>query len=456
MTNSNTVLITVDALRADHLGQYGYERDTMPVLDRLSDEGTLFERTYANGSHTRPSIPSIHSSRYLGYADVERKDTIASVLNDAGLRTACIGTQTGFHDAAGELLFDEYTNLGRDEFYEQADQSRSAVERFLESVRTTAGRIRPVVERLGPMYDYVETVYEDTVGHGFNYLGYTSAENVVDEAISWLDERSSEDFFLWIHFMEGHRPYGVHDEAPAYLDHPVPEDEIRRLMKTAGLSPETLTIDDHERIVDMYDSNLSYCSRQLDRLFDELETRALWDDTNLLFSADHGEEFHEHGKYFHVNYPYDELIHVPLITKTERGRGERVGERRELLDLGPTIADLHGVDHERTSFEGKPLFEGEERTVIAIGRQMNFEGNAIAVRTDSWKYITVDGTEYLYDLDGDSREEFDVANEHPTVVERLKREVPDAVFEMPEAGYGDVVERVPEERLQALGYLDSR
>jgi arylsulfatase A-like enzyme len=428
----------------------------MPVLDRLHDEGTLFEHAYANGSHTRPSIPSIHSSRYLGYADIERKDTIASVLHESGIQTACIGTQTGFHDAAGELLFDEYTNLGRDEFYEQADQSRSLDEQFMELLRTTAGRVRPMVERLGPVYDHIESTYESTIGHGFNYLGYTSAANVVDESLSWLNEHSSTDSFLWIHLMEGHRPYGVHDDDPAYLDEPVPEDEIRRLMKTAGLSPNEITIDEHEKIIDMYDSNLRYCSRHLERLFDELQTQGLWEDTDLLFSADHGEEFHEHGKYFHVNYPYDELIHVPLITKTDQGRGERVAEQRELLDLAPTIIDLHDIDHRDTTFEGQPLFQGEGRIVIAIGRQMNFEGNAIAVRTDSWKYITIQDTEFLYDLKADPREEFDVADKHPEFVQELKQEVPNEVFEMPEAGYGDVTERVPRERLQALGYLDSQ
>jgi arylsulfatase A-like enzyme len=451
----NTLLLTVDALRADHLGQYGYDRDTMPVLDRLTAEGTVFTNAFANGSHTRPSIPSLHASRHLAYADFERQDTIASVLKEAGLHTACIGTQTGFHDSAGELIFDEYTNLGRDEFYEQASQERSASERVAGAVRRGAGRIRPVLEHLGPAYDVIEEVYEETVGHGFNYLGYTGAERVVDVTLDWLTDRPDEDFFLWMHLMEGHRPYGVHDENPRYLDEPIPSPEIRRLMKTAGLASETLTVSEHERLVDMYDSDLRYCSRHLSRLFDGLETRGLWDELTVVFSADHGEEFHDHGRYFHVNLPYDELLHVPLVVRTPETGGEVVEGQRELLDVAPTIAALHGVDVPSTSFQGSSLFEGDEREVIAIGRQMSLDGNAVAGRWDGWKYIDLEGQEYLYDLESDPREEFNVAAENRDVVRRMKRAIPDAIFDMPDAGYGDLVERVPEERLRALGYLDS-
>jgi len=84
------ILVTVDALRADHLSQYGYDLDTMPVLDRPAAEGTVFEEAYANGPYTRISVPSFHTSSYLAYEDMDGLETISGVLGDRGVMTACI------------------------------------------------------------------------------------------------------------------------------------------------------------------------------------------------------------------------------------------------------------------------------------------------------------------------------------------------------------------------------
>jgi len=141
-----TLLITVDSLRADHLGQYGYDRDTMPVLDEFADDGTVFTQAFSNGPYTRISIPSFHTSRYLAYGDLNAFPTIGSVLGDAGVRTAGIGTQTGIGMVPGRFDMDELIDLGRDSF---GETDRSATERLVGSVNSVAATISDRLQHSG-------------------------------------------------------------------------------------------------------------------------------------------------------------------------------------------------------------------------------------------------------------------------------------------------------------------
>jgi len=126
-----------------------------------------------------------------------------------------------------------------------------------------------------------------------------------------VSDRGDEDYFLWIHYMEAHRPYGIHDDDPAYLDAPVDEARIHDLMKRAGLEPR---VDIRGRAtaarrpLRFGRPVLLTAPGATGRL---TQRPGVWDETNVLFSSDHGEEFGEHGLYFHRNFPYDELINVP-------------------------------------------------------------------------------------------------------------------------------------------------
>jgi arylsulfatase A-like enzyme len=380
----HTILITVDSLRADHLGQYGYERDTMPALGRLTDAGTTFENGFSNAPYTRISIPSFQTSRFLAYDEIDDRPTIASILGDRGVKTAAVGTQTGVGLVDGEFDFEENLDLGRDEYYDEANSDRPLGERVVHPIDRAAARVGPVLRRIEPLDQAADDAYRRLFPTpDFQHLGYTSAAEVTDTAVSWLESNRDEDFFLWIHYMEAHRPYGVHDDDPAYLDAPVETDRIRELMKRAGIDPDAITESEHRLLKDLYDSDLRYCSRHLDRLFDSLVDLGLWDDANLLFSSDHGEEFAEHGNYFHRNYPYDELIHVPLVVKHgDRESPDRIADQRQLLDLAPTICRFHGIDPTEFDLEGEPLFVGDDRRVVALGSGRPDDEQVVAGRWD--------------------------------------------------------------------------
>jgi arylsulfatase A-like enzyme len=455
-----TLLVTVDSLRADHLGQYGYHRDTMPVLDRLREEGALFERAFANAPYTRISIPSFQTSRYLAYETLDSLPTVATVLSDADVHTTAIGTQTAIDIA--DFDYDETVDLDADglddeQYHEQTLQERSVGERAKYYVNEIATRVSLALKKynVDPLYRALAKPYNAIFGgSGFQYQGYTSAEGVTNAAISWLQTHADESFFLWLHYMDPHRPYGIHDDDPAYLNEQLSERRVRDLMKRAGTDPDSISNSERELLIDLYDSDLRYCSRHLARLFDAMDEQGMWSDANVLLSADHGEEFGDHGRFFHRNYPYDELMHVPLLVKAPSayGGGERIAAQRELLDLAPTVCRLHGVMPDE-SFEGIPLTENKSKQVIALGQPHNRDP-AVTVRADDWKSITGADTEQLYDLDADPEERVDVASENPDVTKRLTDEIPEYLSTRDVEKVRAPEDDVDKERLEALGYLE--
>ncbi|AFK18199.1 sulfatase [Haloferax mediterranei ATCC 33500] len=455
-----TLLVTVDSLRADHLAQYGYERDTMPAVDRLAEAGTVFEHAFSNGPYTRISIPSFQTSHHLAYEAMDEFPTIASILSAEGeTKTAVVGTQTGIGLVDGDFRFGETIDLGRDSYHEKATSERTLLEELRHQINRPATKISKLLQQRGSerLYNALRKPYNALFKDGgFQYLGYTSAEQVTDQALSWLDSNAESDFFLWIHYMEAHRPYGVHDDDPAYLDAPLGEDRIKALMKKAGLQPADVTEQERQLLVDLYDSDVRYCSRHLDRLFDGLEDLGLWDECNVLFSSDHGEEFREHGAFFHRNYPYDELTHVPLIVKTPTvDAPERISETRELLDLAPTITSFHLSDSIDPEFEGTHLFEGDDRTVFSLG-QPNEIAPAVAVRTDEWRLIASKAGDQLYDIRTDPDEQRNVIDDNPAVAAELRDRIPEHLVTRevnPPRAPKDDVDR---EQLEALGYMELR
>lgn len=455
-----TLLVTVDSLRADHLKQYGYRRDTMPALDSLVSDGTLYESAFANAPYTRISIPSFQTSRYLAYEDLASSSTVASLLSAADVRTAVVGTQTAID--IGEFGYDETVDLDEDtdskQYHERKIRQQSVTERARYRVNEAATWVSQFLQRhdLDTVYNTVKRPYNALFdGSGYHYQGYTKAEDVTDRAIEWLESAGNDDFFLWIHYMDPHRPYGIHDEDPSYLNEPVSEDRIRDLMKTAGTNPDAISSAEKRLMQDLYDSDIRYCSRHIERLFDRCRELNVWEELNVFFTADHGEEFEEHGRYFHRNYPYDELMRVPLVVKAPSlvDRGDTVTEQRELLDLAPSVCSLYDLDVTDLPFEGRPITEGGSRQVVALG-QPHDEDPAVTVRAEGWKYIRSRRSKQLYDLSEDPDEKRDVSDEYPDVAKRLEAVVPDGLVDREQERPREPTDEVDRERLEALGYLE--
>lgn len=444
----DTVLITVDALRADHLSQYGYHRDTMPVLDRFLDgDGTLFENAFSNGTHTGISLPSMLTSRYLADEPAKSGPTIPSSLPD---HVTCVGvhSNTYFATRIGRPIgFDRFEDFGVAESDEE-ERARSPMQQVF---RQAMDQIRPTVERLG-VRDIAEriqtTLFPPHLIH--ESTAYETAAETTDRALELVEDVDG-DLFLWVHYMDPHRPFCMHIDDPAYSK-PVSQDEVHSLMSRAGITPKKISERERELLVDLYDSEIRYTSTHVDRLIEGLREQGRWDGAQVVFTADHGEEFGEHGEYFHRNRPYDELVHVPLVVRGPQTDGGRMSEQRELLDIAPTVCNAYET-RIPDGFLGDNLFAGENRHVLSTGSFKDSDP-VVAARWNGWKYIEVGDETELYDLTADVDELENIAREYPDRASEYAQAVPHRLRQHDHSDVPTDVEDDVSERLADLGYLD--
>jgi len=285
----NVLLIMVDTLRADHLSCYGGSPVQTPHIDQLASGGLRYANMFSQASWTRPSVatiltglyPSSHGAVHKADRLPDRVDTLAEMLQRGGYRTVGFANNANVSAAFNfQQGFDEYHYLAPDFFFGASEAaSQLAVYSGLRLVR----------ERF--LSHYVDV-------HHY----YQPAEVVTATVRDWLDHRppGKEPLFLFVHYMDPHDPYFVHPfngEGYARVANPNPPAELA------------------EKLHRVYAGEVAYLDEHLGVLFDDLRKRGLWDRTLVVLTADHGEEFHEHGGWWHGTTLYDEQVHVPLLVK---------------------------------------------------------------------------------------------------------------------------------------------
>ncbi len=432
---ANVILITIDCLRADHLGCYGYGRDTSPFIDGLAAKGASFRQAISNGGGTPEAFPSIMGSRLSPldpdeYTEIMKHGpTLAGSLSSAGYQTAGFlanaflsrfyGYDSGFH-----VFEDDLGIIGNTKKRRQKGR-RVILQRGVSKLR----RLRI---SLGNML----------------YLALLSlgkqrelpAGELTDRAIQWLDGTPG-NFFLWPHYMDAHHPYLP---PPEHVRHLFGRRLSRRRMvalyakqlrsfrdseagRSASLPPSEVGI-----LEELYDAAVKVVDDNIGRLFDSLGSRL--DDTLLIVTSDHGEEFGEHGSLGHRSTLYEEMLHVPLIIAGPGvGPHTVVREPVQLMDLAPTITALAGIG-EVPGFRGKSLSpigkgpEADSEGIIAVRLIPESTQRLLSYRTASWKYIVTqnleDGRvlrEEVYSLradPGESRDLHGSGDEEVTMFER--------------------------------------
>ena len=220
-----------------------------------------------------------------------------------------------------------------------------------------------------------------------------------------------------------------------------------------------------EELRRLYASNIEYMDSFFAALFAALEKEGLYENTVIALTADHGEEFHEHGGWWHGTTLYEEQIHVPLIVKPAgRGQGgRRDGSLARLVDVKPTLLAATGVPVP-SGVQGRDLLGGGAAPA-AVYAEEDHEGNVLeAIRTDDWKLILANegnprGLEAveLYDLRTDPGEKRNLASRHPERVTELRRDL-ESLRQMARAqavsGVTGSIDAADEERLRALGYME--
>jgi len=360
----NIILITIDCLRFDHLGCYGYKRNITPNIDALALKGVRFLQAISHGGITATAVPSIMAS-VLPPLQIDednrlmrRSTTLAELLKVTGYHTA------GFHSnpalARPYHNYDKGFDTFEDNFNKWGTLEKPTIrQRLGEKIHALAESIcsRSIFNSLIKLYLLSGIV--DYYIHGPPYL---RARELTNDAIEWL-RAQEEKFFLWIHYMDGHFPYMP---LPEYLSQlrvpPVSPRKMIGLEHKRRDKPSHLSPSDVDRLIDLYDAGIMSIDISIGRLLDSVDSHLA--NTVVVITADHGEEFGEHGRFGHHTI-YDELVHVPLIIAGPGfSSGTVVRPQVSHLDLAPTLADLIGIGRV-PNFQGKSLLPdimGEENT----------------------------------------------------------------------------------------------
>ncbi|HHO54037.1 MAG TPA: hypothetical protein ENK18_24995 [Deltaproteobacteria bacterium] len=299
-----------------------------------------------------------------------------------------------------------------------------------------------------------------------NVLGHlgVSSPGVTEGGLRFLDEHKHERFFLWLHYFDPHYVYKLHpghdpDPGSDYDGRVVDGMYISALEALTG----TLTPDDRAQLARLYDSEIAFTDAQIGRVLDRLEALGLADDTVVVFVADHGEAFDEHGLIGHASTLYQELVHVPFLVRCPRWAPGEVSTPVSSVDLFPTILsclDLPGPG----GLVGRSLAPDapaatEPRLLFS---QTSRGGRQVAVRSGDHKLIArlARGRAprlELYDLSADPHEAHDLAPQGGPILEQLSRELlswEEATREGAMAPETIDVDAWLQENLEALGYTE--
>ncbi len=383
LKNRNVILIGVDTLRADSVTPYGAAPEITPVLQNFSRTSTTFMQCRAQSSWTLPSFSSmitgalpstISATVYTGHLP-ERHTTIAEYLRDRGYGTHAVcsnawmgNPQSGFHQGFDSLWFE-------------------------------SNEVAPVS---------------------------------VEESIEFIEHNITRDWFLFLHFMDPHTPYSPPDEFVDLLTDPDYTGEIGMEFESVDSWKDGSYIppvEDQQHVRNLYNGEVANVDAALGELFDFLETNNLDENTLVIFSSDHGEEFYDHGGFEHGHTQLDELVRMPLIV---RGPGFQEDVRIDTsvgnTDIFPTICSFLEIPV-MNEFVGLPLQDVVSGSV-AGDRLIFGEGNTRGTLRKfavswPWKCILdfVTGETRLFNLEFDPDEKQDLSAAEPEIIDRLRTEI---------------------------------
>jgi arylsulfatase A-like enzyme len=338
----NVLLLTLDAVRAPSMSLFGYARRTTPYLEGLAKTGVVFDRALSTAPWTLPSYASMFTGRWYHELSADYAvpldatyPTLAEYLTARGYATAGFVANLGYCGAQ--------TGLARGfAHYEDYPVSWGQLVSSSVLTRTIANNFR--LRRL---------IRND------EHLNRKTADRLNDEVLKWLDRTGTRPFFVFVNYFDAHDPYlppapfdtkfgpGRPNGRTSPLHHWLYDPSVgHRELDDATLQ--------HER--DAYDGALAYVDDRLGALFGALKGRGLWDNTLVVITADHGEEFGEHRVFEHGYSLYLPSVHVPLIVSLP-GRvpaGKRIQTPITLRDLASTIVDMLDLTRE-APFPGRSL-----------------------------------------------------------------------------------------------------
>ena len=397
----SVIIISIDTLRADHLGCYGYSRDTSPNLDALAAESILFNHAVTPIALTIPA----HSSMMTGVNPYQHEvhDNTSSRLGEFNVTLAEVLRDNGFATGAVVGAFALDGRFGLNQGFDTYDDN-----------------IDPGEEGSGFLPFSVER----------------KAEEVTGLALAWLAEHAAEKFFLFVHYYDPHDPYQWHK----------------------GTDFKFPFI--HTSVTDAYDSEIAYTDGYIGRIVQTLKQRGLYDSSLIIVVGDHGEGMMQHRERGHGFFIYHSTVHVPLIVKLPGvSTGVRINEVVGIIDIVPTVCQLLGIAAPQ-EVEGKNLLAstGKDRDRVIYCESMLptlYNGQSLlGLVGNRYRYIHTTRPE-LYDLSKDPHERENLIAKYPDVSAQFEERLLATVGGIENRfGGGDIVlDAEARARLSALGYV---
>jgi arylsulfatase len=404
MADANVVICVLDAARPDHIGCYGYARDTTPNIDKLAEEAIVFERHHCPYPMTKSSTASLFTGQHADTHLAMQLHEMApgTFTMDIGMRAA--GLHTAFFSSSGWAS----SPLGIGNSFDVA----------YSPVRGPRGPGPPRGQSAasGPQPRLRSATRE--------------AEDLLDAFADWLETRPQQRFFAYLHFLPPHSPYRAPEEMvqlfagrrpPHYRRGGFP---FRDITERGGPAEHQKPGPD---LINSYDANLRYADWALGEVQRLLRDAGLYQNTLFIFTADHGEAFGEHGYRWHPSCPFDETLHIPLIVKLPGRDGPtgRVAALTSTVDLLPTIYELLGIPYPQTCVQGRslmPLLAGEAEKVrdYAFARTGG-QVPCYVVRDLRHTLLLFEGGELraLYDIQEDPWQTRNIIRDRPEVTVRM-------------------------------------
>ncbi len=416
-------LVVIDTLRADALGCYGAARPTSPNLDAFARQSLVYARAYSPSSWTLPSTVSLLTGLH---PDVH-----------------------GARDAASTFLLDAHETLA---------------ERLSAAGVTTGGFVANAL--LSPSGNF------DQGFESWQVLPWVNARKLVPRALGWLDEHEDDRVFGYVHFVDPHASYdaplpaaetfatvGNEFDGQTYRDVQscFGEDPVKEILERSSSPKVRAAVG---RCRDLYDTEVRYFDRWFGAFLAGLRARGRLDDAVVIVTADHGEEFLDHGAIFHGDHVYDETVRVPLIVHAPGLTPGRISEpfatkdvmrlALDLLDAGdPGAADVRVRAHFPESIVMVTDIAYEPSIAKEVSREALVRGRyKLAVTPEL-------GREELYDLETDPGELHDLAQEQPRIRAALSEQLRRQREEYARSALREKVPVIPEieARMRALGYI---
>jgi arylsulfatase A-like enzyme len=441
----NVLLISIDTLRPDHVGCYGYGRDTSPNLDRLAAEGVLFENHISSTSWTLPAHAALFTSLadcVHGCVDTDRRlpeelTTLAECFAAAGYETAGFFSGPYLHPAFG---------LGQGfAHYENCASNAKA----LDEASPDKWAMDPAVMR-----DSHRDITSPRVYAAFH---------------NWLVEHQGDRFFAFVHLWDPHydfippAPYNTKFDPDYHGDI-----DGTNFITNPRIEPH-MPRRDLEHVIALYDGEIAWTDAHVGKILADLKQMNLLDETVIAVTSDHGTEFFEHNNKGHRTTLFDEVIRIPFILRYPAAlpRGSRVHAQTRLIDVAPTLLELAGLRWpcEVMGRSLLPLARGEAapHDTVAVSELFSIGREIRSIRTLNWKFhdAKTRNLRFFFDLTRDPKEQRPLqdfaADPGRRILARYEQTTAALDIWRERVASSPTTPTLPEEvrrQLESLGYID--